>query len=246
MFGRPAEDDTALSGAALEGCTVTTSANTTDERIDRWSGGCLVAAGALLLPNVAHPDVFDTTFAHAALDTPLWIVIHAALLIAMILSLAALLGLYARHAGQLGRLGAVGFALALVGMVVAACAFYWEAFLLPPIAREDPGLFDWAGPVVTDWGVRSGAIAGLWFVGLVLLAIALWRARVLSGTVVATFAVSAVAFAVFAGPFVPVLDVLATLAFAGSYAWLGIALWANSRSSGGAAERPPPLPTGRD
>jgi hypothetical protein len=224
---------------------VTTSQNTTDDRIDRWSGGCLVAAGALLLLNVAHPDVFDTTFAHAALDTPLWIVIHAGLVIAAILSLAALLGIYARRAGQLGRLGAVGFAVALVGLVVAACAFYWEAFLLPPIAREDPGLFDWAGPVVTDWGVRSGAIAGLWFVGLAMLAIALARARVVPRAVAVTFTASAAAFALLAGPFVPVLDVLATVVFAASYAWLGVALWAHARGTAEPAERPPPVPTGR-
>jgi hypothetical protein len=224
---------------------VTTSENETDQRIDRWSGGCLAAAGALLLLNVAHPNVFDTTFAQAALDTPLWVAIHAGLLVAVTLSLAALIGLYARRAGELGRLGAVGFAMALVGMVVAACAFYWEAFLLPPIARQDPGLFAWAGPVVTDWGVRSGALAGLWFVGLALVVIALWRAGVLPRAVAVTFPASAVAFALMAGPFVPVLDVLATLAFAASYAWLGVALWTHARGTAQPARRPPRVPASR-
>ena len=38
--------------------------------LDRWSGGCLIAAGPLLLTGVAHPDIFKTTPADAALDEP--------------------------------------------------------------------------------------------------------------------------------------------------------------------------------
>lgn len=231
------------AGGPGRGSTVTTSENGTGQRIDRWSGRCLVAAGGLLLLNVAHPDVFDTTFGHAARDTALWVPIHAGLLVAVTLSLAALLGLYARHAGQLGRLGAVGFTFSLVGMVVAACAFYWEAFLLPPIARQDPELFAWDGPVVTDWGVRSGALAGLWVVGLALLAIALGRAGVLPRAVTYTFTLSAAAFALLAGPFVPVLDVLATIVFAASYAWLGVALWTHAGMSAESSARTPTVPT---
>jgi hypothetical protein len=78
--------------------------------------------------------------------------------------------------------------------------------------------------VVTSWGVRSGALAALWFVGICLLGVALWLARVVPRAAALTLAVSAVAFAAFAGPFVPVLDVLATIGFAAGYAWVGVAL----------------------
>jgi hypothetical protein len=194
-------------------------------RPDRWSGGCLVGAGLLLLPTAAHPDIFETTLADAALRTPLWTSMHVALIAAMILSLFGLLGLYAAHAAGLGRLGAVGFALAVPGLVVAACAFYWEAFLLPVIARESPELFAWDGPIVASWGVRTGALAGLWVIGFVLLALALWRARVVPRAAAGTLAGSAVAFALLEGPFVPVVGPMSTLAFASGYAWVGVALW---------------------
>ena len=46
---------------------------TTPTRLDRWSGGCWVAAGLLLLIGVFHPDVSETTFADAALNTSLWV-----------------------------------------------------------------------------------------------------------------------------------------------------------------------------
>jgi hypothetical protein len=233
----------ARTGPRLEGITVSAPDAAVGRRLDRWSGGCLVAAGVLLLPNIAHPNVFHTDFAHAALHTRLWVPIHTGLTVAMMLSLIGLLGLYAHRADRLGRLGAVGFVLGAVGMVIGACAFYWEAFLLPPIAHEAPGLFAWGGPVVTSGGVLSGALGGLWMVGLCLLGIALWRAQVVPRTAALTLAASAAAFALFAGPFVPVLSVLATVAFALGYVWVGLALWTGATGEtepGRRAEHPSP------
>lgn len=63
-------------------------------RLDRRAGGCLIAVGVLLLTTVPHPDVFETTFADAALDTPSWVVTHAALVVAAILSIFGLAGVY--------------------------------------------------------------------------------------------------------------------------------------------------------
>ena len=57
---------------------MTTPKATSPTRLDRWSGACWVAAWLLLLIGVFHPDVFETTFADAALDTPLWVPMHAA------------------------------------------------------------------------------------------------------------------------------------------------------------------------
>ena len=133
---------------------MTTRDTITGRRLDRWSGGCLMVAGLLLLSTAPHPDVFETTFADAALDTPYWTAMHAALLVSAFLSLVGLFALYGEHGARLGRLGAAGFALAVVGLVVAACVFFFEAFLLPVFARHDPELFTWDGPVVGSWGFR--------------------------------------------------------------------------------------------
>lgn len=198
---------------------------TMTRRLDRRSGGCLIAVGVLLLSTIPHPDVFETTFADAALATPSWVVTHAALVVAAILSIFGLAGVYLPRADRLGRLGSAGFALAVPGLVVAACAFYWEGFLLPVIARHAPEVFAWDGPVVGSWGVRTGALAGLWFLGLVLLVVALVRSGVVPRVAGLTLVASAVAFAAFEGPFVPVLGVLSTLALAASHAWVGLALW---------------------
>ncbi|WP_142458662.1 hypothetical protein [Geodermatophilus aquaeductus] len=186
-------------------------------------------AGVLIIPVVGHPDIFEATLAHAALGTGLWVPMHAGLVVAVILSLVGLLGLYAGHADRLGRVGAVGFALAVPGLVLAACAFYWEAFLLPVIARHAPGTFAWNGPVVGSWAVvASGSLAALWFIGLALLGLALWRSGLVPAGAALTLAVGAVAFALLAGPFVPVLGPLSVVAFAAGHVWVGAALRAGA------------------
>ncbi|MFD2090970.1 hypothetical protein [Blastococcus deserti] len=194
-------------------------------RMDRWSGGCFIVAALLILPVIVHPDIFQTTLADAALDTTLWVPMHAGLVIAAISSLAGLFGRYAPRADRLGRLGAVGFALAVPGLVMAACLFYWEAFLLPVIAAHAPEVVAWDGPVVTSWAaVFSASLAGLWVVGLALLGLALWRSAIVPPGAALTLTIGAVAFPLLAGPFVPVLGPLSTLIFAGSHVWIGVAL----------------------
>jgi hypothetical protein len=219
-----------------------------ERRIDRWSGGCLIAAGLLLLSTAPHPDVFESTFAEVSLDTPFWVAMHAALLLSAVLSMGGLIGLYAAHHDRLGRLGAVGVALAVVGLVLAACVLYFEAFLMPEVARHDPDLFAWDGPLIASWGVRLSTLAGLWLIGLVVVGFALARSGIVPRPAAWTLAVTAAAFALLEGPFVPVLGPLSTLAFAVGHGWVGAALW--SGHTGRVAARTPgrrprsPVPTG--
>lgn len=210
-------------------------------RLDRWSGGCWTAAGLLLLVGVLHPDIFETTLADAALDTSLWVPMHAAATVAVVLTLIGLTGLYGPHAEHLGRLGAVGLALAVPGLVMTACVAYAEAFLLPVIARDNPEVFGWDGPVTTSWAVRiTTGLASLWLVGLFLLGLALTRSGVVPSGAGLTLAGGAVAFTVFGGLLVPVLAPLATVALAGGYVWVGTALWtgATGQRQGDASVRP--------
>ncbi len=198
----------------------------TPTRLDRWSGGCWIAAGLLFLLGMLHPDIFTTTLAEAALNNAAWVPIHVVAVVAVILTLIGLTGLYATRAERLGRLGAVGFGSAVIGLVMTACVSYAEAFLLPVIARDHPEVFDWDGPITTSWAVRiTTGLALLWLVGLVLLGFALWRSRALPAPAALTLAVGSVAFSVFGGLLIPVLAPLSTLALAAGYCWVGWALW---------------------
>ena len=215
--------------------TTSTTSTAAPTRLDRWSGGCWVAAGLLFLLGMLHPDIFETTLAEAARDNAVWVPIHVVAVVAVILTLIGLTGLYGPRAERLGRLGAVGFASAVVGLVMTACVSYAEAFLLPVIARDHPEVFDWDGPVTTSWAVRATTgLALLWLVGLVLLGLALRRSGVVPAAAALTLAGGAVAFAVFGGLLIPVLATLSTLALAVGYCWVGAALWTGGTGRVGA------------
>jgi hypothetical protein len=201
---------------------------TASSTLDRWSGGCLIAAGFFSLPGLLHPDIFETTLGQAALQ-PLWVPIHLSALVVVVLTLLALPGLYGSRAARLGRLGATGFALVVPGLVFTGAVAWAEALVLPVIARDQPDVVDWDGPVTTDWAVRAGTLVALfWFVGLLLLGLALWRARAVPAGAALTMVVGVTASAVFGGLLVPVLSPLAFLVLTAGEVWIGVALWSGT------------------
>jgi hypothetical protein len=217
--------------------TAPASSTTVPTRLDRWSGACWIGAGVLLLLGTLHPDIFATTLAEVS-RRAVWVPVHIAGLVAVVLTLIGLTGLYGTRAERLGTLGAVGLVCAVVGLVMTACVAYAEALLLPLIARDHPEVFDWDGPVTTSLAVRATTgMALLWLVGLVLLGVALWRSGVVPAGAGLTLAVAAVAFSVFGGLLIPVLAPLSTLALAVGYAWVGLALWTGA--TGRAAHQAP-------
>jgi hypothetical protein len=207
-------------------------------QLDRWSGGCLVAAGVLLLPGALHPDIFGTTLAEAALSDSLWGSIHVSALAGAGLSLIGFSGAYLPRAGRLGRLGAVGFGVLVPGLLMVGAVAWSEAFLLPVIAREHPEIFDWDGPVTTSSGVVATAGLGiLWWLGLVLLGLAFRRGGTVPAGAALTLAGGALLATVFAALLVPVATPVAVLVLAAGHAWVGAALWTGA-SGPGPADRP--------
>ena len=190
----------------------------------RWAGWCLVAAGLLILPVVAHPDVFETGFAAASLE-PYWTPTHAAGLLVPVLTILGLAGLGAGHGSRLGRVGAVGMVLTVIGLMATTALAAMEAFAFPVLAREDAALLELDGPLLGTLSFRAvGGLALLWFVGLALVGFAAERSGALPRGAGALLAGSAVTFAAFEGPFVPVLGQLSVVLFAAAHLWVGWAL----------------------
>ena len=204
----------------------------------RWSGRCWVVAGVLLLAELAHPDALGIGFAASSRQT-LWPALHVAWVLAAVLTLFGLAGLMAQYGAALGRLGIAGAVLTVPGLVVAAGLFLTEAFVFPVLARQDPALLDLDGEFLGSPALRlAGGLAGLWFVGLVLLGVAVERARVLPRGTGMLLAVATVLFGALEGPFLPVAGDLAVVVFSASQIWLGVLL-VRGGQSGGVAGRPP-------
>ena len=203
--------------------------------IARWAGGCWVAAGVLILAELAHPDILAIGFAAGARDVA-WPAVHVAWLLVALLTMFGLAGLGVGYGPALGRLGAIGMVLAGVGLVVAAGIFLAEGLIFPVLAREAPRLLAFSGPLGSSrplWA--AGAIAGLWFAGLALVGIAVERAHVLWRRAGTLLAVATALFVLFAGPFVPVLGPVAVLLLSAALVRFGLAVWfAGSADRGGA------------
>jgi hypothetical protein len=199
------------------------------DAVGRWTGGCWIAAGVLVLAELAHPDALSIGFAASSLET-LWPAVHVAWTLTTILTLFGLAGLLAWSGAALGRLGVVGAVLAVPGLVVAAGLFLTEAFVFPVLAEEDPALLDLDGVFLGSPAVRlTAGVAGLWFVGLVLVGLAVERAAVLSRGTGMLLAVATALFAAFEGPFLPVVGDVSVVVFSSAQIWLG---WALVRQAG--------------
>ena len=206
----------------------------------RWSGRCWMAAGVLLLAELAHPDALGIGFAVSSRQT-LWPAIHIAWVLAAVVTLFGLAGLMARYGAAMGRLGVAGAVLTVPGLVVAAGLFLTEAFVFPVLARQDPGLLDLDGAFLGTPALRlAGGLAGLWFLGLVLLGVAIERARVLPRPTGMLLAVTTVLFGALEGPFLPVAGDLAVVAFSAAQIWLGVMLVREGQLAGGAARTSAP------
>ncbi|MEP6681602.1 MAG: hypothetical protein ABJB65_09000, partial [Chloroflexota bacterium] len=145
----------------------------------RWSGlslmlGAIGTAVELLL----HPAGETAQY----VLEPVWGFAHWLGAFSWLLILFGLIGLYARVGEGIGRLGFVGFVMAVVGAALTAGTLMIGGGVLQPvIAAGAPHLLDLDGPFFTSWGFKlGGALIGAGFVGLLLLAIALLRARALS------------------------------------------------------------------
>jgi hypothetical protein len=205
----------------------------------RWAGVCLILAGLLTLPVVTHPNILDIGLAEAAL-TLLWTAVHASGLAVVMLSLAGVAGLALLHGTTWGRLGTVAVVLTLVGLVATAGLSAIEAFAFPAVARNDPGLLDFDGPIAgTAAFWILGGLASLWLLGEALLGISIARAGVLSRAPAVALTVGALSFAAFEGPFVPVLGQVSVVLFALGQMWLGVELVRARQSVSGASPAPP-------
>jgi len=190
----------------------------------RWPGLCLIGAGALTLPTVTHPDILEVGLADASL-TSWWTAVHAAGLVVVVLFLAGVAGLALLHRGRWGRLGTVAVPVTAVGLVATAALSGIEAFAFPAVARAEPGLLEFDGPIAGTAGFWIlGGLAALWLLGSALLGVAVARAGVLPRAPALLLAAGALGFAAFEGPFVPVLGPLAVVVFAAGQVWLGAAL----------------------
>lgn len=191
----------------------------------RWSGLAAILAGVLLvvadLLNLAI-GFGDEPFSEVA-TTGIHAVQFVVNLLAAVLLLIGLVGLYARQSEAAGPLGLVGFLVAFLGTALMTGLFWAALFIAPALAVEAPAFLDEGPPpgfflTLITFGV-----------GWLLFGIATLLARVYPRISAILLVIGAV-IAVLPLPFTGVVLAIAV-------AWLGFALFTGRGASAEQASR---------
>ena len=206
----------------------------------RVSAVCMAVSGLLVAAATPpHPNILTNSVSESVKGTPLWSVLHLALLIAIALAFVGACGIVAAHGNRLGRWGQAALAASLVGSVGGSAVMGLEAIAFPTLATKAPELLTLGGPLLSaPTMIGVGILLMGWPIGLTILGMAAARAHVFPRGAGVLLAIGAPAFIALEGPFLPVLGVLSAFVLAAAQLWWGWLLW---RAQGtGAPHRSPP------
>lgn len=196
----------------------------------RWTGGCLLAAGALTF----LINAFLTPFLpHAAVyASPVFLWRQGASALAAVLLLFGAIGVYFHQAGRAGRFGAAAFSLALVGSALLLAEEWNEIFLMRDLGLRVPDALARldAGPGLKLYDLGSLIPFITFVLGWIALAASTIRTRALSrraaGLVIAGFFSAPLLSAALPGFWG---GVFGNAILGGGLAWLGVDLLKASR-----------------
>lgn len=151
-----------------------------DQKLYRWTGSALIGAGiamAIFWLMVLPLETF------AGPETPLHSlfvpgqVFH---ILAASLAVFGFFGLYLKQKEAAGNLGAVGFVIAVVGMMFFLADGLIAIIVFPALAKHAPEMTNAAGPLFTGRALGFYiAFAATNMIGIVVLAIATLRANLM-------------------------------------------------------------------
>jgi hypothetical protein len=197
----------------------------------RWSGLGTIIAGVLVATfPLVHPNHDATGYASV-----LWVPAHLMPHVGAVLALFGLVGLLARQLERAGWFGVVGFVAAFVGTASLLTGAMVEAFIIPFMGQQFPGIED--GPPPPGVGEAFMTISVLFAVGYIVLGVATARASVLPRSVGLLLAVGAAALMfsdmVTNGLFGNEnLWGIGFALFGAALAWLGYNLWSDANALG--------------
>ena len=204
--------------------------------LTRAAGVAAVAAGIMFIGvQIGHPDLD----ANSITTTNVYVRDSLKVLMA-VLALVGITGMYLSQVRRNGVLGLIGYAVLAAAYLLIMCSVFAAAYVLPEIARSNPGYVNDVIAVDTGRGSVEGDIGGLqtviqlrgaaYLVGGLLFGIALYRARVLARWAAALLAVGGVVSVVLSlmpDAFYRLLALPNGIAMIG----LGYSLWRTTRAS---------------
>ena len=202
--------------------------------ISRWAGVISLTAAVLIVLSQVLRLGIGRLLGPDAATTPAYTLTYTLALLGMAALLFALTAIHSRESAALGGLGLIGYLTALLGTLMVAGDWWFEAFAVPMIATAAPAVLDL--PISGSMLVGAIAAVGLYTVGWTLFGLVAFRTRVFP---------RAAALLVIAGGLMGPLALSTPyqIPLAIAIGWIGLTLKSEFRSLHTAATPPAPEPT---
>ena len=193
----------------------------------RWSGLAAVLGGALLIVSDFLSFTVNSGDLAEVVTTGAYLADGSMKVLAGVLLLLGLVGLYARQSEASGALGLVAFLVAFAGTAMILGTWWTNAFVAPSLATDAPAFLE-AGPMGV-LGVAYTLSFALAAVGWLLFGLISLRTRVYPRAAVVVLMVgAALTFAPLPG---------SQVVFEVAVAWLGLVLFSQKEASAQQSER---------
>jgi hypothetical protein len=208
----------------------------TASHLFRLAGLAAVIAGL----SYAVLGVFHPANVIASVTIPAWTIVHIFALALCFFGFFGLTGLYTRQVEQSGWLGFIGYLVLTLWLAMVMGFTFIEVFILPILASASPAFVEgFVGMFTgTPSSIDLGALPTIWAIsgplyllGGIVFGIATFRAGVFprwAGVLLAVGTAAGPAAILFPPDYVGLVAVPVGIALA----WLGYALWSESRAQG--------------
>jgi len=157
-----------------------------------------------------------------------WTFVNILGVLGSILSIIGLIGLYLRLGDQITQLTTIGFIIAIVGAILMFITLVRDTILWPILARHDPSLLDFSGPIYTSKTFMPFFIFSvlLYAIGYLIFGLALANSSIFPSWAGYLMAWGAVSFALgpLFGPWQVYIRSVGITALSIGTAWLGVIL----------------------
>ncbi len=134
----------------------------------------------------------------AMVQNSAWIPVNIFYLIATVLLLPGIIGLYLQQSEKFGNWGLIAFFVTIIAILWYTCIQFYETFFWPLIAAESPGLFKAVGFSPSNKLIYTQLMLSAipWAVGYILLGIFTYRSNLIAKWAVIIFTLGALLFGI--------------------------------------------------
>lgn len=200
-----------------------------DQKMFRWTGGALIGAGVAMAIFWLMVIPFESFAGPETALHRLFVPGQVFHILAAMLAVFGYFGLYLKQREAAGFIGAVGFVVAVIGMMFFLADGLIAIVVFPPLAKHVPEITDAAGPLFTGWALGFYIMfAATNMIGIVLLAAASLRANIMPKTAALLFLAGGILFNLPPSPGLHLVLIAGGVIWGVGTVWLGKALRTNT------------------